>query len=57
MGALLAFSPLVILIALGVLLWLRSAASRKTQVCRQCGEQVTVELMDGTHCQSCGAPL
>ena len=45
------------LIALPVLFWLRSAASRKTLVCGQCGEQVTVELMQGTHCQSCGAPL
>ena len=48
---------LATVIALPVLFWLRSVASRKTQVCGQCGEQVTVELMRGTHCQSCGAPL
>ena len=31
---------LTILIGLPVGFWLRSAASRKTQVCGQCGEQV-----------------
>ncbi len=57
MATLLGLLLLTFLVGFPVLFWLRSAASRKTQVCGQCGEPVTVELMHGTHCQSCGAPL
>ena len=57
MATLLGLLLLTILIGLPVGFWLRSAASRKTQVCGQCGEQVVVELMHATHCQNCGAPL
>lgn len=46
-----------LVIGLGILLYLRSAASRQTYTCAQCGESLTVELMRATHCNTCGAPL
>jgi predicted RNA-binding Zn-ribbon protein involved in translation (DUF1610 family) len=44
-------------VALGILLYSRAVASRKAHVCPQCGERITVELMDATRCNACGAPL
>ena len=44
-------------IGLGVLLWLRSVASRKRYRCPQCGEAATVELMEASRCSTCGASL
>ncbi len=47
----------VAVVGLGVLFYLRSACSRKRYCCPQCGERVSVELMDAGHCNMCGAPL
>ncbi len=46
-----------VVVLVGVLLYLRSAASRKRYCCPQCGEQVAVELMKAGHCNVCGVPL
>ena len=39
----------ILLAWLAVVLYLRSVASRKHYTCRECGEQVTVELMNASH--------
>ncbi len=46
-----------LLLFLGIVFYLRSAASRQTYRCSQCGESFRVELMDASHCNHCGAPL
>lgn len=48
--------PLAV-IGIGLLLYLRAFASRKHYVCAQCGERQSVELMEATDCNSCGAPF
>ena len=55
----LAFYALIglLLIILAVVFYTRSVASRKRYCCPQCGEQISVELMDAGHCNFCGAPL
>ena len=45
------------LVALAFLLYTRSVASRRQHVCSQCGEKQTVELMEATRCNACGAPF
>lgn len=47
----------LLLVALGFLFYTRAVASRKAHACPQCGERMTVELMDATRCNTCGAPL
>ena len=47
----------VVVVALGVVLYVRSVSSRKRYCCPQCGERMTVELMKAGHCNVCGAPL
>ncbi len=47
----------LLLVGLGVLLYVRAAASRKAYVCPECGERMTVELMKASRCNTCGAPL
>jgi len=47
----------VVVVGFGFLFYVRSVASRKRYVCPQCGEQQTVELMDASHCNACGAPF
>ena len=42
---------------LGVLLYVRSLASRQAYRCPQCREVVSVELMRASRCNVCGAPL
>jgi hypothetical protein len=46
-----------IVIVAGALLYARSVGSRKRYCCPQCGEQISVELMDASHCNVCGAAL
>ncbi|MAE63776.1 MAG: hypothetical protein CMJ18_05845 [Phycisphaeraceae bacterium] len=48
---------IVVLVVLGILFYLRAVASRRRMRCPQCGETVQVELMEASHCSSCGAPL
>jgi len=45
------------LIALGILFYVLAVASRKSYRCTRCGEQITVEYMQASHCNMCGAPL
>lgn len=45
------------LVALGLFLYLRAVESRKHYRCPACGEAQTVELMQASHCSTCGAPL
>ena len=47
----------VVVILLGILFFLRAFASRKTYRCPQCGEEIRVELMHASHCNTCGADL
>ncbi len=47
----------VLVVALGLLFYLRSVSSRKRYCCPQCGEQISVELMQAGHCSTCGAPF
>lgn len=49
------FVPFFAVIA--VLLYMRSVSSRKSYTCPQCGECMTVELMEASRCNTCGAPL
>ena len=51
------FGIVLVVVVLGVLFYLRAAASRKLYKCPQCGEMVEVELMKASHCNHCGAPL
>jgi DNA-directed RNA polymerase subunit RPC12/RpoP len=44
-------------IGLAVLLYVRAMASRAVYRCPQCQEIVTVELMQASRCNTCGAPL
>ena len=46
-----------LVLGLMIVFFLRSRESRKTYSCPRCGEQVTVELMEASRCNSCGAPL
>jgi|GEM_PF-3332785 len=46
-----------LVVALGFFLYLRSVTSRRLYVCPACGEKQNVELMEATHCNSCGAPF
>jgi hypothetical protein len=48
---------ILIVVGLGFLLYFRALASRRSSVCPQCGERLTVELMEATRCNTCGAPL
>ena len=61
MGALLAilFYGVVgaVVVAAGVVFYLRAAASRKQYCCPQCGERFGVELMKASHCNVCGTPV
>ena len=45
------------LLALGIVLYLRSVESRRTYTCGACGETQKVELMAATRCSVCGAPI
>jgi hypothetical protein len=57
LGVILLYALISLLICgLGLFLYLRSVASRRTLTCPQCGEVQTVELMNATHCNTCGAP-
>ena len=47
----------LVLLALGILFYWRSVSSRKRYCCPQCGEQISVELMEAGHCNTCGAPF
>jgi serine/threonine protein kinase/uncharacterized integral membrane protein len=46
-----------IIFGLGIVFTIRAVLSRKTYRCPSCGERVRVELMNATHCNTCGAPL
>jgi hypothetical protein len=45
------------LLGLAVLLYLRATASRTVYRCPKCNEVVSVELMQASRCNVCGAPL
>ena len=47
----------LVVVGLAVLFYLRAVSSRKRYCCPQCGERMSVELMQATHCNMCGAPL
>ncbi len=47
----------LVLLALCLLFYRRSVNSRKRYCCSQCGEQISVELMQAGHCNTCGAPF
>lgn len=44
-------------LGLVVFLYLRSVLSRRGYRCPHCGERLSVELMQATFCNVCGAPL
>ena len=46
-----------VIVAAGVIFYVRAVASRKTYRCHNCGEEVRVELMEASHCNHCGTPL
>lgn len=46
-----------VVVAAGVIFYVRAVASRKTYRCPNCGEEVRVELMEASHCNHCGSPL
>ncbi|MCF6285594.1 MAG: hypothetical protein L3K26_10440 [Candidatus Hydrogenedentes bacterium] len=48
---------LLIIILLAIFFYSRSVQSRKNYTCPECGEQIQMEHMDVSHCNSCGAPL
>jgi DNA-directed RNA polymerase subunit RPC12/RpoP len=45
----------ILLICLGALLYKRAVDSRKYYKCTECGESFRVELMEASHCKTCGA--
>ena len=47
----------IAVVVLGAVLFARSVRSRRRYWCRQCGERMTVELMEARNCNQCGAPL
>jgi rRNA maturation endonuclease Nob1 len=61
MGAVVVFivygGVFLLIVALAVLFYLRSVASRRRYRCPNCGEEFRVELMEASHCSFCGAPL
>ncbi|MCA8987497.1 MAG: hypothetical protein KDA78_07645 [Planctomycetaceae bacterium] len=48
---------IVILLPLGLFFYMRSVNSRKSYQCPNCGETLTVELMEATRCNVCGTVL
>jgi rRNA maturation endonuclease Nob1 len=46
-----------LVLGFGIVFFLRSMDSRRWYVCTKCGERVKVELMDASHCNTCGAEL
>ncbi|MGF1579405.1 MAG: hypothetical protein ACFCD0_08590 [Gemmataceae bacterium] len=44
-------------VVFGGLVYVRATMSRKTYRCQECNEVISVELMDASYCNVCGAPL
>jgi len=42
---------------LALLLYLLAVRSRRSYVCPQCGERLSVEYLNAKRCNMCGAPL
>ena len=46
-----------LVLGLSIVFFLRAMESRKRYRCHECGEQVQVELMNASRCNSCGTPF
>ena len=44
-------------IAAGIIFYIFAVASRKSYTCPQCGEKMTTEHLNATHCGHCGVEL
>lgn len=49
--------PYAVLTLLAILFYIRSTRSRKSYQCIECDETISVELMDASSCNVCGAEL
>ena len=58
MGILLIYCLIgIVVIAAGIIVYMFAVASRKSYFCPQCGEKMTTEYLNATHCGHCGADL
>jgi ribosomal protein S27AE len=48
---------IALLVAVGVVFYMFSVASRKSYRCPQCGERFTTEHLDAKRCGHCGTEL
>ena len=46
-----------LVLGFGIVFFLRAVDSRRWYACSKCGERVKVELMEASHCNTCGADL
>ena len=44
-------------LGLAFMFWMLAFSTRKTRVCKHCGEKVVSEQMDAETCPTCGTPL
>ncbi len=48
---------LIVVIVAGIICYVFAVASRKSYRCPQCGEKMTTEHLNATHCGHCGVEL
>lgn len=47
----------IAVIAVGIIFYMFSVMSRKSYTCPKCGEKITTEYLNATHCGHCGVEL